>query len=294
MSKKLQAKQLLTDVSDVFRCPVCLETLRPNEQFSLVCQNRHTYDLSKTGSLHLMLNYKTQQKYTADLFEARQALSRAGFFAPLLEPAEAIGLSHLHKRTEAPIRVLDAGCGEGSHLAQLVRAWSAGGARRMFGVGIDLSKEAIRLASRSYPGLIWSVADVSNCPLIDHQFQIVLNIFSPTNYAEMQRLLAPDGILIKIVPGADYLRELRTLLYSRDDRRSYSNDRVVAHFRNHFRRTEVIPVRYRRSLQPGELELLLRMSPLAWGAREQAKRDAALSGLQTVTIDAVILLGSSE
>ena len=73
------------------------------------------------------------------------------------------------------------------------------------GIGIDLAKEGIAAASKAYPGIIWSVADLAAMPFADAQIDAILNILSPANYAEFNRLLKPGGIVVKVVPESGYL-----------------------------------------------------------------------------------------
>ena len=40
-------------------------------------------------------------------------------------------------------------------------------------------------------------------------FDTILNLFSPSNYQEFDRILKPGGQVIKVVPAASYLKELR-------------------------------------------------------------------------------------
>ncbi|WP_126426723.1 putative RNA methyltransferase [Brevibacillus marinus] len=293
MNNRERAKQLHVKYPDVFRCPICRDGLRPDEAYSLVCQNRHTFDIARNGSVHLHPQHKPQVKYTRSLFAARQSLCQNGFFAGLIQQITSIGLAHLRHLEDTALRVLDAGCGEGSHLAQCITAWQTSRGGELLGVGVDLAKEAIHLAAKSYPGLLWSVADLSNCPLQDRQFHLILNIFSPANYAEMFRLLQRDGLLLKVVPGADYLVELRELFYRQTEKQRYSNERMIAHFQQHFSQPEVTHVRYRQPLQPGELAQLIRMTPLSWGVEEDELDKACQSGLTAVTVDAVILSGKA-
>ncbi|RBO11051.1 methyltransferase domain-containing protein, partial [Pantoea sp. 3_1284] len=81
------------------------------------------------------------------------------------------------------------------------------------GIGIDLAKEGIAAASKAYPDIIWSVADLAAMPFADAQVDAILNILSPANYAEFSRLLKPGGVVMKVVPESGYLLELREAFY---------------------------------------------------------------------------------
>src|SRR5699024_11433583 len=57
---------------------------------------------------------------------------------------------------------------------------------------------------------LWLVGDLANTPIGDGSCQVILNIFSPANYMEFKRVLAPNGLVEKVVPRANYLKELRS------------------------------------------------------------------------------------
>lgn len=46
-------------------------------------------------------------------------------------------------------------------------------------------------------------------PLIDSSIDIVIDFLSPYNALEIKRILKKDGYIIKVVPGKNYLKELR-------------------------------------------------------------------------------------
>jgi len=285
------AKQLLTQHPDLFQCPLCKGPLQPNATYSLVCPNRHTFDLSKNGSVHLLAHAAKPSKYSEPMFEARQALCKSGFFDELIAHVAEIGRHHLRTSATEEMRVLDAGCGEGFHLAKLADLWGGRQHRHLLGVGIDIAKAGIRIAAREYPGLLWCVADLSRAPFRDNRFHLILNIFSPTNYAEMTRLLDDNGLLVKVVPGADYLIELRQRLYDRKDKQVYSNARIIERFREQCRMTACHQVRYAKTLSDRDMKHLLAMTPLLWDVPARVAEALLASNLRTVTVDAVILAG---
>jgi 23S rRNA (guanine745-N1)-methyltransferase len=162
-------------------------------------------------------------------------------------------------------------------LANLVKELDAIGFEAL-GVGIDISKEGIQIASRDYLGFIWCVADLAQNPFRDQQFDVILNLFSPANYTGFARMLHDDGVLIKVVPGRDYLRELRELFYEETERQAYSNERVIKHFSQHFQPVGTRQIRYGKELSAHDLEHLIHMTPLTWGTTEGHIQNAFRSG----------------
>ena len=68
--------------------------------------------------------------------------------------------------------------GKGQHLHAILSQLLA----ESVGIGIDLAKEGITAASKAYPGIIWSVADLAAMPFADGQIDTIINILSPANY----------------------------------------------------------------------------------------------------------------
>jgi 23S rRNA (guanine745-N1)-methyltransferase len=102
-------------------------------------------------------------------------------------------------------RVLDAGTGTGHHLARLTRELGAS----VVGLGVDISKDAARHASRAWPALAFAVTDLwSEWRVPDCAVDIVLNVFAPKNVVEAARVLMPAGWLALVYPGPDHLVEL--------------------------------------------------------------------------------------
>src|SRR5699024_12519226 len=82
--------------------------------------------------------------------------------------------------------------------------------------------------------IIWTVADLANTPFQDNQFDVILNILSPSNYTEFNLLLKPDGYVMKVVLQSGYLKELRVAFFVDTDKHSYYNAETVALFVEHY------------------------------------------------------------
>ena len=102
----------------------------------LVCTENHSFDLSKQGYVNLAPQAHVT-KYDKSLFEARKTVIDSGFFNPLLDYMTTIISSELGNQQQSVI--LDAGCGEGSHLYKILSQLAG----NVAGVGIDLAKEGI-------------------------------------------------------------------------------------------------------------------------------------------------------
>ncbi|MFP7231491.1 methyltransferase domain-containing protein [Bacillus subtilis] len=272
----------------MFRCPLCGSSMDADSGKSLICTERgHTFVRSRHGYVNFLAK-PVKTGYDAGLFEARSRLiGECRFFEPL-HHAIADLISYPSSDEEA-FTILDSGCGEGSHLNALCGFNYAG--KAAMGTGIDLSKDGIIKASKAFKDQMWAVADVARAPFYDRQFDVVLSIFSPSNYTEFHRLLKDDGMLIKVVPRRDYLIELRRFLYTDSPRHTYSNMAAVERFTasvGHFRHARL---RYVKTLDRQAIHWLLQMTPLAWSAPED--RVSLLKEMTSadMTIDVDILIG---
>ena len=159
-------------------------------------------------------------------------------------------------------------------------------------VGFDISKEGIYLASDYGENVFWCVADLTNLPFQEDRFTTILNIFSPSNYQEFQRVLVDGGQLIKVVPRSGYLKELRAAFYPEDEKKQhYSNQAVVEKFQETFRESERQTLTYVFDIPESCQLSLLEMSPLEWGVSMEIKEKLQKKPLKRITIDLDILIG---
>ena len=107
--------QRLAPLMHVLRCPRCQSTFELNGA-SLICTNRHCYDLSKRGYVNLAPSHdQAAEKYDAELFDSRRLVFEHDFYLPI---AQAIA----QWMPQDPAIVLDAGCGEGYYSSRLAEA----------------------------------------------------------------------------------------------------------------------------------------------------------------------------
>ncbi|MFD1205538.1 methyltransferase domain-containing protein [Sporosarcina contaminans] len=281
LSKKMKNALVIEENEPLFICPNCGLDMKLIDRASLVCGNGHSFDLSKNGYVNLSPQAHAT-KYDQSLFEARTEVMRSGFFEPVIEQIVS-RLDAQFENRERPL-LLDAGCGEGTHLS-IIHSRLKGNAT---GAGIDISKEGIIAAAKNYPGYVWSVADLANCPFQDGKFDAVLNILSPANYAEFGRILCSDGYMMKVVPESKYLVELREIFH---DGEKKEDTNFLECFSQYFDEVETEQITYRFSLSESLLASLIRMTPLTWNADEAKIGQAMQAGLHEMTVDLRILSG---
>ncbi|WP_081890423.1 methyltransferase domain-containing protein [Paenibacillus tyrfis] len=243
----------------------------------------------------MLVTKAVKSDYGKTMFEARNLVCRSGFFQPLIGRIGQTLLNNISGPRLGPVTVLDAGCGEGSQLAQLADVWKRGTPAGFLGAGLDLSKEGVAIAAREYAGFIWCVGDLARSPFQDQSFDVVLNVLSASNYGEFSRLLRKDGMLIKVIPGSGHLCQLRHALYDdRSPRQAYSNEKTRALFMRHFDMLDERQIRYDVALQEELLEPLVRMTPLSWGVRDEQIQQALQLAIREVTADFTMLVGRAK
>jgi 23S rRNA (guanine745-N1)-methyltransferase len=207
----------------LLRCPVCRGPLR-REGRALRCAHGHAFDLAREGYVNLVAPGRSAPRLAGDspaMLRARRAFLDRGYYQPLSDALNAAVARHLREAdTDAPVSgeggaslgVLDAGCGEGYYLGRLgVRLCEDTIAIPL--VGLDIAKEAVRLAAKRYPAARFLVADVNAAlPFADAGMAVVMDVFAPRNPAEFARVLAPGGLLLVALPAPAHLAELRALV----------------------------------------------------------------------------------
>ncbi|ACL18347.1 conserved hypothetical protein [Desulfitobacterium hafniense DCB-2] len=281
----------------LLKCPICHNSMALINKKSLICRDKHCFDLAKQGYVNL-LSHGIKTKYNKQLFEARKLLAQSGFFEPLNQLlCTLIGnlMNNSEGKAQGPfLNIVDAGCGEGSHLATIQQKLLQSKGIQPLGVGMDLAKEGIQMAARDYGSIFWCVADLAQCPFGDQQFNVLLNILSPANYSEFARILTDDGLIIKVVPEKDYLKELREILYEETAKQDYSNAKTRELFENHLQLCKLVPLRYSVTLDQPLIGNLVQMTPLTWGAEEtRIAKVLKLESLE-ITIDLTIMVGQKR
>ncbi|MCH3922490.1 methyltransferase domain-containing protein [Limosilactobacillus sp.] len=284
MKKVEKKRQLVAAHRDLYRCPVCHRLIQTVDQSGIVCENGHRIDFNKHGYLHF-LNGAADTEYGREMFVARRQLLSAGLFLPIVRAMAA----HLPAR---PQRILDVGTGEGTPLLQL--AQQRPGQDDCL-VGFDISKAGITLATQLDLAAFFCVADLRQLPFNDDSFDVVMELFSPSDYAEFNRVLAPGGTLLKVIPNSDYLIELRHLLYGTADNHShYDNSRVRELFFKHYPQASLERVRYQFTIPDGLQQALVEMTPLHWGKGAKRLSDGDLAALHSVTVDVSLLVAQKN
>ena len=269
------------ETAKLFSCPFCQQALFLSEN-SLKCKNKHSFDLAKFGYVNLAPQIKQSANYDKENFQNRQQILEAGFYQAILE-----GISDLLTTNPSAKTVLDIGCGEGFYSRKLQESHSD----KTF-YAFDISKDSVQIAAKSELNwsVNWFVGDLARLPIKDASMDILLDIFSPANYGEFRRVLSKDGILIKVIPTENHLKEIRQRVQDQLTNKDYSNQDIKEHFQEHFRIQSSQIASLNKSVTAEQRQALLSMTPLLFHV-DQSKID--WSQLTEITIEAEMLVGKA-
>lgn len=281
MNTNLKPKLQRFASASAFACPICQENLTLVES-SLKCENRHSFDLAKFGYVNLTPQIKQSANYDKENFQNRQQILEAGFYQAILET-----VSDLLSNSKNAKTILDIGCGEGFYSRKLQERHPD----KTF-YAFDISKDSVQIASKSEPNwaVNWFVGDLARLPIKDASMDILLDIFSPANYGEFRRVLSKDGILIKVIPTKNHLKEIRQKVQDQLTNKDYSNQDIKNHFQEHFTILSSQTASLTKTITADQLQALLSMTPLLFHV-DQTKID--WSQLTEITIEAEILVGKA-
>jgi len=281
MNTNLKPKLQRFASATVFACPICQENLTLVEN-SLKCNNRHSFDLAKFGYVNLSPQIKQSANYDKENFQNRQQILESGFYQAILED-----ISDLLAANPSAKTVLDIGCGEGFYSRKLQESHPD----KTF-YAFDISKDSVQIAAKSEPNwaVNWFVSDLARLPIKDASMDILLDIFSPANYGEFRRVLSKDGILIKVIPTKNHLKEIRQKVQDQLTNKDYSNQDIKNHFQNNFTILSSKTTSLTKPITAEQLQALLSMTPLLFHI-DQSKID--WSQLTEITIEAEILVGKA-
>lgn len=274
----------------VLVCPVCGGGLGlAAAGRSLTCSAGHSFDIARQGYVNLYRG-KPVNEYSKESFRQRQQILEKGMYAHILE--EICSFLQAVCGAGRPRLLLDAGCGEGYYTREI--AARLGGCGLDF-YGVDLSRDSVQLAASTAnqaggaaSAIKWLVADIGHLPVRDGSVDFLLDIFTSANYEEFQRILSPDGYLIKVIPGEGHVKELREAASSQLHHKDYKERKGAAVFSEHFETILNKAVSQTFAVTPEERDVFIHMTPLLFHV-DKTKVD--WSAVHSITVEGQLLIG---
>jgi 23S rRNA (guanine745-N1)-methyltransferase len=274
-------------MASILRCPVCRELLSASA-VGYQCCNKHSFDTARQGYINLLLAHQKHSKEpgdSAEMIRSRRRFLDRGFYNRVSDSiSEAVaGLLPGPERGRA-FSILDAGCGEGFYLKRLKESLAnrPGSPIAVDYYGVDISKFAVLQATRRDKAINWLVASIIDLPFAPASLDVVLNVFSPVDFAEFARLLRKTGGLVIASPGPRHLNGLREIIYPKV--REHAQSAMIERARKLFSPGGETRARYQIELKnSGEIMDLLAMTPYFWNIDLNTK--ASVEALDRLILD---------
>ena len=255
----------------MYRCPVCHAPLIADLS-GYTCQNKHHFDRAKDGHLHLLSTHHHKDRGdNRELIQARHRFLNASHYQPIEKQLIAI-LNRYPFQT-----LLDGGCGEGSYTKSIAQQFS-----NITLIGMDLSKEGLKMAVKQAPSVHYINASLADIPLMDHSVDGMISLFTPVYEKEFARVLNANGFLIIGQPNVNHLIQLKQALYPK----------VILNtpktLETNFRHVERIEVNYDLCLSQSDLADLIDMTPYAYTSNPLALQKVKDLDSLTITVDVLL------
>ncbi|GAC1459910.1 MAG: 23S rRNA (guanine(745)-N(1))-methyltransferase [Ktedonobacteraceae bacterium] len=254
-------------------CPIC-QTHFTQVGSAIKCEKAHTFDIAKEGYINLLTKkLPDSMGDTREMLLARRAFLEYGHYQPLVTAITTLLYDYLKADVDLPyIQMLDVGCGEGYYLGQLQHTLGQQLPDAYIAyIGLDIAKEAMRMAAKRYKGIHFLVANLKErLVFANDTFHILLNIFAPRNIEEFARIITPGGIALVVIPAPQHLRQLRERLGLLNIE-EHKQEHVVAQFTSHFRYLGATSVNSTLHLSTQEILQAVMMTPNYWHLSDEIK-----------------------
>lgn len=264
------------DLVNIWVCPVCQLPLVQSER-QWRCGNGHSFDIAKEGYTNLLLaNQKRSSDPgdTKEMMASRRAFLSAGHYQPLADKLTELLGKHLSPNA----CLLDSGCGESYYLQQLFQHRND-----LNFFGIDISRDAVKLASRQFKAGSFAVASSFHLPVLSSSADAVLRIFAPGDAGQVRRVLKSEGIFVVVSPGPRHLFALKQMIYKE------ALEHTLPDQAEGFRLLEEHRVNYPLEVKGEEaVKQLLSMTPFYWKGDRTAKAKLDKTDVLCTDVDFLI------
>ncbi|MCR4926241.1 MAG: methyltransferase domain-containing protein [Clostridiales bacterium] len=247
-----------------------------NNGSALICAENHLFDIAKEGYTNLLPSNKMHSKAPGDtkqMIASRRRFLESGYYDIF---SSAIN-EQLIPLFSGNIKLLDVGCGEGYYTSRLKEAFEKNNIK-VDVAGFDISKFAVKAASKKYNGIEFAVASAFEIPVKDSFCDCLINVFAPIVPDELRRVIKMGGYMLIAVPTENHLMGLKELVYDEP----YKNEVKDTYYEG-FDFVKRVSVKENIELNSAELiSDLFSMTPYYWKTSvEGSQRVAQASHLST-------------
>ncbi|WP_315073493.1 putative RNA methyltransferase [uncultured Clostridium sp.] len=265
-------------------CPICKnEIIKDDLKKVYKCNNNHTYDIAREGYVNLLISNQKRSKNPGDskeMVRSRVEFLNRGYYKPVSDRINEIIIETLQKSDNNRLNIMDLGCGEGYYLTNLKNYIDEKGIEADF-YGMDVSKEAVRYASKANKECIFAVGNNFNIPAGDKSIDCLLSVFSPIDINECNRVLKDNGIFVRVLPRTNHLIQLRNIIYSE----VHLNEKVYKADEHDNKYIKESNVTFDVNLNQEEILSLLKMTPHYWKSTQENKEKLQTYDSMVITID---------
>lgn len=256
-------------------CPLCGKPLTQKGK-ALICQKQHSFDIAKQGYVNLLPVQNKKSLHpgdTKDMLKARREFLNSGIYMPICN-AVTEKIKEFTSNISTPT-IVDIGCGEGFYTTAIKKV---GGDCNC--IGIDISKDAVKMACSRDKSITWVVATAGQLPVESNSTDIITAMFSLVSKEEYLRILKKGGYIIEVIAGNDHLIQLKEIIYDT----VYKQDKKPAYIGEEFKEISRTQQRFDFTLENSQLRNLLMMTPHLWRIKKENREK--LEQMQTLSLTA--------
>lgn len=233
-----------------YKCLICNQPLTIQDE-KLVCINNHSFDQSKSGYYNLVISNKKNSGDDNNMVKTRYQFLTNNYYLFMANKVNDI-LTKYNINT-----LLDYACGPGYYLS-------------LFNVknkyGIDISKNAINIASKHDKSSNYVVANGYHLPYFNQSFDAISVIFAPYDSNYLANFIKDNGYLIIVKPDVNHLIQLKQVLYPIVKLNDGQIDKL-----NNFKIEETIHISNTSTLNNEQLLNLFSMTPYFYKTKQSDK-----------------------
>lgn len=244
-------------------CPLCSNKLIKQEN-SLRCIKHHCFDIAKQGYVNLLPVQNKKSLHpgdTKDMLIARRNFLNSGIYTHICNVITENSIK-LTEDINNPF-IVDIGCGEGYYTCAIKNS-----IRNSNIVGVDISKDAVKMACSRSKEIDWITATAGCLPIADESTNLVTAIFSLVSYTEYSRILKNGGYVLDISAGNDHLIELKKIIYDEVYKQDKKPSQPTDNFKEIFREEQ----KFSFNIENKNLKNLLLMTPHFWRIKEENRQ----------------------